>query len=150
MNLEQALNRKGKFRNENHKAVVNTHFSGLWVQEKMSGYLKPYNLSNPQYNIIRILDRAGTPLSTLQIRHRMMDKMSDTSRIVDRLVAKKLVKKTISKKDKRLVDVVLSAKGKALVKTLETEVDPKVDELTGLLTPAEANLLNNLLDKMRG
>lgn len=150
MNIEHALNREGNFRNENHKAVVNIQFSGLWLQEKMSKDLLHYNLSYPQYNIIRILHRAGTPLSTLQIRQRMMDKMSDTSRIVDRLVEKKLVKKTISKKDKRLVDVVLSAKGKALIKILEKEIDPKVDKLTGKLTTAEAKILNTLLDKMRG
>jgi DNA-binding MarR family transcriptional regulator len=150
MNIEEALSRTGQFRNQHHKAAVNVHYSGLWLQEQMATYLKAYDLSNPQYNIMRILDRAGTPLSTLQIRQRMMDKMSDTSRIVDRLVAKKLVNKTISKKDKRLVDVVLSAKGKALIKLLEKEIDPKVDTLTNLLTAQEAKLLNNLLDKMRG
>ncbi len=98
MNIEQALSRKGNFRNENHKAVVNVQFSGLLLQEKMSGGLEHYNLSYPQYNIIRILYRAGEPLSTLQIRHRMMDKMSDTSRIVDRLIAKKFVKNLLAKK----------------------------------------------------
>jgi DNA-binding MarR family transcriptional regulator len=150
MNIEKALNRKGKFRNEHHKAAVNIHFSGLWVQENMSHYLEIHNLSNPQYNIIRILNRAGKPLSTLQIRQQMMDKMSDTSRIVDRLVTKKLVRKTTSKKDKRLVDVVLSAKGKELVKKLEQEIDPKVDALVSKLSLKEAKTLNILLDKMRG
>lgn len=150
MNIEQALSRKGNFRNENHKAVVNVQFSGLWLQEKMSGDLEHYNLSYPQYNIIRILYRAGEPLSTLQIRHSMMDKMSDTSRIVDRLIAKKFVKKTVSKKDKRLVDVVLSSKGKKLIKKLEIELDPLIDKLTSNLTPQEAKKLNLLLDKMRG
>lgn len=150
MNIEQVLSREGKFRNENHKAAVNIHFSGLWLQEKMARYLKLYDLSNPQYNILRILNRASTPLSTLQIRQQMMDKMSDSSRIVDRLVAKKLIKKTINKKDKRLVDVVLSTNGKELIRKLEKEIDPKVDALTSQLTTQEAKLLNILLDKMRG
>lgn len=148
MTLEQELNRQ--FRNQNHKVTVNVHYSGLWVQEKMSKLLENYQLTNQQYNIIRILGRAEEPLSTLQLRRRMMDKMSDTSRIVDRLVLKGLVKKTTSKKDRRLVDIVLSQKGKDLIKKLEREMDNKVDKLTGKLSAQEAYQLNLLLDKMRG
>jgi DNA-binding MarR family transcriptional regulator len=150
MNIEQALNRISQFRNQHHKAAVNVHFSGLWVQEKMAHRLKGYDLTNPQYNILRILERANEPLSTLQIRQRMMDKMSDTSRIVDRMILKKLIKKTISKKDKRLVDVVITTKGKNLIKKMQLQLDPIIDNLTTLLTEKEAAQLNHLLDKMRG
>ncbi|MBX9784434.1 MAG: MarR family transcriptional regulator [Chitinophagaceae bacterium] len=147
MSIEQELNRQ--FRNQNHKVTVNIHYSGLWVQEKMNAMLANYQLTNQQYNMLRILGRAEEPFSTLQLRKHMMDKMSDTSRIVDRLVIKGLVKKTTSKKDRRLVDVVLSQKGKDLIKKLERELDNKVDKLTSKLSPKEALQLNILLDKMR-
>jgi DNA-binding MarR family transcriptional regulator len=150
MNIETTLNRKGQFRNEYHKAVVNVNYTGIWVQEQLTQMLSTFNLSYQQYNILRIVGRSEKPLSTLQIRELMMDRMSDTSRIVDRMIIKQLLVKSINKKDKRLVDITLSAKGKKLIQTLETEFDSKVDKLTAALTPKEAKQLNSLLDKMRG
>ena len=150
MNIETTLKRKGQFRNEHHKAVVNVNYSGIWVQEQLTNMLSIFNLSYQQYNILRIIDRSEEPLSTLQIRERMMDRMSDTSRIVDRMIVKGLLKKTTSKKDKRLVDVALSPKGKTLIKRLEKEFDCYVDQITARLSAKEAKQLNNLLDKMRG
>ena len=77
------------------------------------------DITGQQYNILRILRGAGKPISTLQIRERMLDKMSDTSRIVDRLVLKGLVQKTTCKNDKRLVDVNISPKGKKLLEKID-------------------------------
>ena len=88
------------------------------------------------------------PLSTLQIRERMLEKMSDTSRIVDRLISKGLVKKITCKTDRRLVDVIISEKGKKLLERL----DAKQDEIDGVLrnlTEKEAVTLSELLDKIR-
>jgi DNA-binding MarR family transcriptional regulator len=150
MHIGKDLHRIGKFRNEHHMLAVNIHFTGLWLQEKMTVMLKAYNLTNQQYNIIRILDRQAGALTTLQIRQRMMDKMSDTSRIVDRLITKGLLSKTINRSDKRLVDIALTNKAKRLVKKLENEFDVKVDDICKLLTVQEAKILNKLLDKMRG
>lgn len=81
------------FRNEHHKALVNLLFTHSWVSERTRLIFEKGDLTPQQYNILRILRGAKQPLSTLQIRQRMIDKMSDTSRIVDRLIAKNLVKK---------------------------------------------------------
>jgi DNA-binding MarR family transcriptional regulator len=150
MGIEKDLHREGQFRNSHNMVLVNVLFSGIWLQEKMTRLLEPYQLTIQQYNTIKILGRAGTPLTTLQLRHRMMDKMSDTSRIVDRLILKGFLKKTISKKDKRLVDVVLTAKAKKLIKEFEKKLDVKLDALCNNLSETEAKTLNKLLDKMRG
>jgi DNA-binding MarR family transcriptional regulator len=91
---------------------------------------------------------AGQPLSTLQIRQRMLDKMSDTSRIVDRLILKGLVKKNISKVDKRLVDVSITEKGKKLLAKLDGHQD-EMDAVLTNLSDSEAKTLNKLLDKIR-
>ena len=101
-----------------------------------------------QFNILRILRGSSEPLSTLQIRERMLDKMSDTSRIVDRLIAKGWAKKNTCKTDKRLVDVSITTKGQKLL----AEVDKReyqLDDIAATLTPAEALQLNKLLDKLR-
>jgi DNA-binding MarR family transcriptional regulator len=84
----------------------------------------------------------------MQIRERMLDKMSDTSRIVDRLIAKDLVRKTVNDRDKRLVDVVITDKGLSLLTELDNSED-KMDGIFGNLTESEVRTLNQLLDKVR-
>jgi len=149
MSIEKDINQLRKFRNEYHKSVVNLIFTYSWVTEKLKQYIEAEDLTLQQYNILRILRGSVGPLSTLQIRDRMLDKMSDTSRIVDRLVLKKLAKKTISKKDKRLVDVVITAKGKTILAKLDTN-QQMIDNAVNNLTEGEAKILNGLLDKIRG
>ena len=107
------------------------------------------DITPQQFNILRILrGSAPDPLSTLQIRERMLDKMSDTSRIVDRLVGKGLAKKTICSKDKRLVDVTITEKGQKLLKKMDAE-EVHIDGIMKSLTEKDAEMLSNLLDKIR-
>jgi MarR family 2-MHQ and catechol resistance regulon transcriptional repressor len=101
-----------------------------------------------QFNILRILRGSSNPLSTLQIRERMLDKMSDSSRIVDRLILKGLVKKITCKTDKRLVDVTITAKGLKILEKLDAQED-KMENIFKSLTKNEAETLNTLLDKIR-
>jgi len=149
MSIEKDIHQLRKFRNEHHKAIVNLIFTYSWVTEKLKQFLESEDLTLQQYNILRILRGSDCPLSTLQIRDRMLDKMSDTSRIVDRLVLKKLSKKTVNKKDKRLVDVIITAKGKTLLAKLDSNQE-MIDSAVENLTDAEAKALNELLDKIRG
>jgi DNA-binding MarR family transcriptional regulator len=148
MSLEKDIHQIRKFRNEHHKVVVNLIFTYNWVTERIKSFVESHGLTLQQYNILRILRGNGEPLSTLQIRERMLDKMSDTSRIVDRLIIKKLVKKTISKKDKRLVDVSITAKGKALLAKLD-ESPQAIDSIVKNLSKGEAELISSLMDKIR-
>ena len=136
------------FRNNQHKALVNVLFTSSWITDKMKQLLEGYDLTPQQYNILRILHRSETPLSTLQIRERMLDKMSDTSRIVERLLKKELVNKEISRLDKRLVDVTISPKGVELLDQLEAK-STHIDSFSANLSELELNSLNILLDKMR-
>ena len=108
------------------------------------------DITPQQFNILRILRGSHPqPLSTLQIRERMLDKMSDTSRIVDRLIAKGLVKKGICKTDRRLVDVMITEKGKKMLERLDERQD-ELDNIMGNLSEKEAATLSELLDKIRG
>ena len=137
------------FVSDKQKALINLLYTYGWVIEKIKNSLSKDDITHQQYNILRILRGSlPKPLSTLQIRERMLDRMSDTSRIVDRLVIKGLVKKTTCSKDKRLVDVLITEKGQKLLAKIDSEVD-HVDSIMGHLSNDEAKALSDLLDKLR-
>ncbi len=148
MGIEQDV-QQVNFRNEYQKAVINLIYTYNWMREKTTSILDAEDITSQQFNILRILRGSfPKPLSTLQIRERMLDKMSDTSRIVDRLLSKDLVKKVTCKADRRLVDITITDKGLALLERL----DQKQDEMDGVLkklTKKEAVTLSTLLDKIR-
>ena len=148
MSLEQEI-RQSKFRNEKQKSIINIIYTYNWLMERTKNYLDSEGITPQQFNILRILRGSSPhPLSTLQIRERMLDKMSDTSRIVDRLIKKGLVKKNICKSDRRLVDVIITEKGKKLLDKIDGMNDA-MDAVFKNLTVSDAKNLNQLLDKLR-
>lgn len=147
MGIEQDIQQL-QFRNEYQKMGINLIYTANWLNERIGQILSCEDITQQQYNILRILRGADKPLSTLQIRSRMLDKMSDTSRIVDRLIAKGLVEKNICPMDKRLVDIVLSKKGESLLDKMNQYNEP-IDQLLKSVTEKEAVILNQILDKIR-
>ena len=147
MSIEKDISQR-KFNSEFQKAMVNLMYTHNWMMERVKLFFDKTDLTPQQFNILRILRGAGQPLSTLQIRQRMLDKMSDTSRIVDRLIKKGLTKKVVCKSDRRLVDVTISEKGLKLLEKLD-EMQPDLDAIIQSLNESEAMQLNVLLDKIR-
>lgn len=147
MGLENEI-QQTSFRNDHHKATVNIIFTCNWLLEKMKSFFEQEDITHQQYNILRILRGSTKPLSTLQIRERMLDRMSDTSRIVERLLRKGLVEKKVCSSDKRLVDVTISADGIALLERLDQQND-SIDQLTSSLSAPDVQKLNQLLDQVR-
>jgi DNA-binding MarR family transcriptional regulator len=119
MGIEKDI-QQTNFRNEFQKMGINIIYTANWLNEKMGQILSTEDITQQQYNILRILRGSDVPLSTLKIRERMLDKMSDTSRIVDRLIVKGLVEKTACVKDKRLVDITATKKGLQLLEKLDS------------------------------
>lgn len=104
-----------------------------------------------QYNVLRILrGKSPEPVKVNEIMERMLDKMSNASRLVDKLVLKKLVDRTECPKDRRAVDVVITAKGLELLAKIDSLQNVWEEELNCRLTADEANTLSHLLDRMRG
>ncbi|MGI9137451.1 MAG: MarR family winged helix-turn-helix transcriptional regulator [Sediminibacterium sp.] len=136
------------FRNEFQKLGINIIYTANWLNEKIAHVLTNEEITQQQYNILRILRGSECPLSTLKIRERMLDKMSDTSRIVDRLITMGLVEKNDCLKYKRLVDITLSNKGIALVEKLDHYND-QIDAILKGVTEKDAQLMNQILDKIR-
>ena len=147
MGLEQDIHQT-RFISAKQKAMINLLYTYGWVMEQIKTFLACEDITHQQYNILRILRGAAGPLSTLQIRERMLDKMSDTSRIVDRLVSKELVQKVTCAKDKRLVDVTISGKGLALLQKLDKR-DDYIQQIMQNLSEEEAEKLSGLLDRLR-
>jgi DNA-binding MarR family transcriptional regulator len=147
MGIEQDI-QQPNFRNEFQKMGINLLFTANWLNEQIGKMLSEEGVTQQQYNILRILRGSATPLSTLKIRERMLDKMSDTSRIVDRLIAKELVVKNTCEKDKRLVDITLSPKGISLVDQLD-QYNERIDALLKGINESEAQMMNQILDKIR-
>lgn len=138
-----------KFRNEYQKAALNILYTYNWITERTKEVFATEDITPQQFNILRILRGSHPkPLSTLQIRERMLDKMSDTSRIVDRLISKGVVKKGICKDDRRLVDVMITDKGKKLLERLDARQE-EMDNILSNISKKEATLLSDLLDKIR-
>ena len=147
MSIEKDI-QQAAFRNEYQKMGINLIFTANWLNEKVGKILSTEKITQQQYNILRILRGSETPLSTLKIRERMLDKMSDTSRIVDRLIAKELVEKSACQADKRLVDITLSKKGFQLLEKLD-QFDAQIDAILKGINEKEANTINQILDKLR-
>ena len=148
MSLEKDINQTS-FRNLNQKCMVNIIFTYHWIVERIKQFLATEDITLQQYNILRILRGSyPRPLSTLQIRERMLDKMSDTSRIVDRLRVKGLVQKSVARTDRRLVDVLITDKGKKLLDQLDLH-NASLDGIISGLSDEEMQHLNILLDKIR-
>lgn len=149
MKIEEAINQK-KFRNNWQKATLNLLYTNNWMTNQIKNILQPYGITQQQYNVLRILKgQFPKPLTTSVIRERMLDKMSDASRIVDRLYKKGLVNRQTCLTDKRLVDVIISPIGLELLGNIDQKAD-QLDLTRRNLSAEEAIQLNNLLDKIRG
>lgn len=149
MKIEEAINQK-HFKNNWQKAALNILYTSNWMQNRVKGFLKSYKITPQQFNVLRILrGQFPEPLTTSVIRERMLDKMSDASRIVNRLHKKGLVERRVCPSDKRLVDVLITEEGLKIL-TLIDEQEEKLDFSDSRLTEEEAVLLSDLLDKLRG
>ena len=149
MELEKEIH-STKFTSQHQKASVNIVFTYNWLNGLIKAELEKFKITNQQFNILRILRGQYPNPATINIlKERMLDKMSDASRIVDRLVQKELVTRTVNKKDRRAVDILITQKGLELLDSIHVE-EAMNDGYKSNLSEDEAKQLSNLLDKFRG
>ncbi len=148
MKIEDEI--KGRFRNEDHKGAINLIFTVKQLGYRFLQSLKKYQLTEPQYNILRVLRgfRSEGPASINFLKERMLDKSSDVSRIVDKLFDKGLIDRRENSIDRRQKDIEITKKGLTLLSKMD-ECEKKVDTLLKNLTIEEVQELNRLLDKIR-
>lgn len=139
-----------KFEDNYHKVVVNITYTYGWINNLLRSEFEKYNLTYQQFNILRILrGQYPKPATVNLLKERMIDKMSDASRIVDRLVQKGLVSRCTNTKDRRAVDIRISDTGMDVLNKMDVEFITR-DFLSHNLTEEEAGQLSDLLDKLRG
>lgn len=149
MKIEDEI-KQDKFKSEYQKLAINLIFTGNWINSKNAELLKPYKLTSQQYNLLRILrGQYPNPVTVNLLIERMLDKMSNASRIVDRLVKKNLVLRKSCPEDRRRVDIVITDKGMKLLDKIDLDED-KWEKRFENLTAKEATELNNFLDRLRG
>lgn len=138
-----------KIRNEWQKASISLVYTYGYLINGYENFFKKHDLTSQQYNALRILrDFFPKPISTSVLREQMLDKMSDTSRLVSRLQAKGYASVNRNSSDKRLVNILLTEKGQEIL----SEIDPTLQNLDALMTGLsedEAKQLSNLLEKVR-
>lgn len=148
MELEKEISQKN-FRSEQQKAMINLIYTYHWANNIARQDFLAYDITMQQFNILRILrGQFPNPSSINLLRERMLDKMCDASRMVDRLKQKELIERCVNKKDKRSVDIVISQKGLDLLSKIDQEID--MDRAISKLSNEDAKTLNTILDKLRG
>ncbi len=137
------------FKNETHKAGLNILYTAWWLKTLMSKELKSFGLTHEQYNVLRILKgKSPDEMCVKDIACRMIEKSSNVPRIIDRLVSKKLVKRSNSANDKRHTVMSLTEAGLNILE-LSTQKINRVFEKTILMNEVSAAELNNLLELIR-
>jgi DNA-binding MarR family transcriptional regulator len=132
------------------KTVLNVSYTSNTFKDGILSVLKPYDISIEQFNVLRILrGKSGKPSNLKDIQDRMISKMSNTTRLVDKLILKNLVERFICEKNRRKVDIYITDEGLKLLNTLDPIIEQKENELTGNLSQRELETLNMLLTKMR-
>jgi DNA-binding MarR family transcriptional regulator len=139
-----------KFEDNYHRATVNILYTYGWLGNLMRGHFEKHNITQQQFNVLRILrGQYPKPATVNLLKERMIDKMSDASRIVDRLVQKQLVTRCTNNKDRRAVDIRISEQGLEILTKMDGEVE-QIEVLKKNITEEEAGQLSALLDKLRG
>lgn len=149
MRLEDEIHQK-KFLNESAKLAVNLIFTYNWLNQRQSSFLKSFGITAQQYNILRILrGMGGKPASVKLLRERMLDKMSDASRIVEKLRLKGMVERKVNSVDRRACDVAITDKGMQLLSSIDIEIG-LFEGLFATLSENDKQQINDLLDRLRG
>ncbi len=149
MKIEEEISQP-KFKNKNHKGIVNIIYTFNWLYEKQFNFLKPFGITVQQFNILRILRGQHPKPATIKLlKERMLDKMSDASRLVEKLRAKGFIDRKLCDHDRRNVDVLITKQGLDLLKKIDGK-EKEAEDLLKNLKSEELDLLNDLLDKIRG
>lgn len=134
------------FPNERVKALINIKYTASYLDQIGTELLKPYNISEQQYNILRILRGAAKEISVKQVKDRMIQKSPNSTRLMDKLCEKGMIERRRCDHDRRVVFVNISKKGLDLLEQIDLS---DFDLYLNRLTEKEASILNELLDKIR-
>ncbi|BDD05559.1 MarR family winged helix-turn-helix transcriptional regulator [Aureibacter tunicatorum] len=147
--IEDEMNTK--FANGKQRMMSSIVFTSNWIQNRFGDFIKPFGISSQQFNILRILRGAKEWLSMNEVKKRMVEKSPNTTRLCDKLLAKELILREKCHEDKRVVYLKISDKGLELLSEID-QAEAQIDmcDYFENFTEEEADLVTNVLNKMRG
>mgnify|MGYP001025495192 CR=1 FL=1 len=149
MLVEEQLKSESKL-NPRTKCILNLMYTGNWVNEKTSIYFKQFDLTSQQFNILRILrGQNGKAINLQDVQERMISKMSNTTRLIEKLRIKDLVSRIQCESNRRKIEISITDKGLELLSVIDKSLGTHEKDTTKNLTEKESILLNKLLNKLR-
>ncbi|WP_132705377.1 MarR family winged helix-turn-helix transcriptional regulator [Winogradskyella wandonensis] len=146
--LENILSSTSKI-SDSKAAVISIFYVNNAIKESILNDLKPFDLSIEQFNVLRILrGQKGKPLNLQDIQERMINKMSNTTRLVDKLIKKSFVKRNVCKENRRKVEIAITDLGLKTLKNLDDQIIETEKKITSSLNNDELKQLNTLLLKI--
>jgi len=149
MRIEEAIKQEN-FRTPKHRASINIIYTAGWLNQESAQVLRPFDISVQQFNILRILrGQKGKPATVKLLTERMLDKMSNASRLVEKLRKKGYVERTECPDDRRRVDIYITSAGMEVCEQASEAMEANMHQSFQHLTSEEADILSNLLDRLR-
>lgn len=149
MKVEQILKTQKPLQDQK-KLVINLVLSSNYASSKIADAMKPFDISVPQFNVLRILrGQKGKPANLSTVQERMVNQMSNTTRLVDKLLEKKLVERSVCEENRRKIEIFITEKGLSLLKEIDPVIDATENEIAKKLSSEEIQHLNDLLEKLR-
>ena len=132
------------------QTVINVFLTNTWVKNDLLNVLKPHDLSLEQFNVLRILrGQKGNPINLQDIQERMVNKMSNTTRLVDKLIIKGFVKRNQCETNRRKIEIYVTSNGLNVLKELDIIINKTEENITSNLSKTELKHLNELLLKLK-
>ena len=149
MSLEQSIS-QSKFDSEQEKLMINVIYSANLLNLITSRLFKPYDLSPQQYNVLRILrGQKGKSIALMDIEHRMLDKSSNVSRLVDKLISKDLINRSVSSKDRRRIEIAITSRGFSVLNEIDVILADMNSKIKAIISDGNAKQTNRILDQLR-
>jgi len=146
MKIEEAI-QQTEFASEQQKSLINLIFTANQINLYSQRFLRQWKITPQQFNILRILRSQKPAVSTIMhVQNKMLDRMSNASRLVDELVEQGYCSRILNKNDRRKVDIKITSKGDKLLDTIEKS---DIESRYLNISKAEAQTLNKILDKIR-
>ncbi len=150
MKLQDELKIK-RFQDSKHRAMLNIVFTSYWMNDQFGSTIKPFNVSEEQYNVLRILlGQKGNAINLKDIQERMIHKTSNVTRLVEKLRLKRLVIREVCEGNRRKVEILITKEGENLLEQMTPVLKKGRERIFKNLTNNEADSLADLLDKLRG
>ena len=132
------------------KTVISILKSGYKINDELSSLFKKFDLSIPQFNVLRILrGQKGKPANLSTVQEHMIHKMSNTTRLIDKLIQKGFVKRNICENNRRKIEVYITNSGLQLLKSIDDRLDNKESFILENLNIEEKNELIRILSKIK-